>query len=340
MNRALLLLITALFCLSAPASAQTVTFLAGVLKPAVITLPERVTHIYLAVRGHEEISLSESDVIAYKSITQLKQVLESTGRYAIDLAEINTAYDFPANASALTLLDWKEVGRITRRDTSSLLIVLEKYTQLYPESEVPQEQRVWRIYDYTTQKLLDEFSHQNILPQYSNSISPGINAYADRIMMHWEWVERDYYKSGNARMKAASRDLDTNNWKGATAKWQAVARDSVNDPKTAAKACYNMAIYCELEGDIAGALQWIARSKRMGNVLAVYYGRIIHERTGDTLMLKQQLAVNQGQIPLEEPDNAIVSSRTSQSKLPANNYLEKKNPNEEALKRQHIERDK
>lgn len=327
MKTRLLLLFAALLCFAGTASAQMVTFYAGILEPATVTLPERITRIYLASRGGETQLHSPADVNAFKTLSQLKTILESTGRYVIEIAEIDAAYNLSANASAPALLDWKEVGRITNEDTMSLLIVLEKYQEYTSEPGVEMEQRLWRIYDFATQSLRDEFDHQCKSSRYSTAVLPAVSVYADRIMMHWEWVQRDYYKSGNARMKAAWHCLDSSDWNGATAKWKLVARDTLKDPKTAAKACYNMAMYCELEGDIAGAQRWIARSQRHGNVLAVYYGRILRERSGDTSSLNQQLANRQGQIPLDESADFIVSHRSSAGKLSGNsNFLERKPP--------------
>jgi hypothetical protein len=313
-----------------------ITFYAGILKPATVTLPERVTKIYLAVRNPERQLHTEQDVSAFLSIQQLQTLLESTGRYVVEIAEIDTAYNLSRNAPTPSPLNWKEVGRITREDTMSLLIVLERYAELPAEAYT--EQRLWRIYDFATQSLRDEFDQRFSSSSYSTGISPAVEAYAERIMMHWEWVQRDYYKSGNARMKAAWHCLDSSNWDGATAKWKLVARDSLKDPKTAAKACYNMAMYCELDGDIAGAHQWIARSQRLGNVLAVYYGRILRERSGDTAMLAQQLAHRQGQIPLMEMNNTVTHNGATPSKLSTNrNFLDRrKNPSAEKVQNRNM----
>lgn len=319
MKARLLLLCAALLTVTT-ISAQMVTFYAGILQPATVTVPERVQKIYLATRNYEKSLRTESDVIAFSSLTQLKSLLESTGRYTVELTTTDSA--------SSSLLNWNEVGRLTKYDTTALLIVLEKYQRVQTVvGDENYEQRLWRMYDFTTQSLRDEFDHRYDNPPGTTSNSPAVEMYADRIMMHWEWVQRDYYKGGNARMKAAWHCLDSSDWAGAVVKWKLVARDSLKDPKTAAKACYNMALYCELNGDIAGAQQWIARSQRLGNVLAVYYGRIIRERTGDVSMLSQQVAQKQGQIPLEQFENTVVHSRKSPSKLSTNpNFLERKPP--------------
>lgn len=282
-----------------------VTFYAGILKPATVTVPERIQQIYIACRSNEKALNTESDSKARESVIQLKSLLESTGRYVVEVTEIDQA-DHASGSETPAMLNWAEVERITQSDTTTLLIVLEKYLLSGDASGAQQEQRLWRMYDVATHSLRDEFDHTSAMQQNFNSTSPAVEIYADRIMMHWEWVQRDYYKGGSADMRAAWHCLDSSDWAGAAAKWKLVAKDSLKNPKTAAKACYNMALYCELNGDIAGALAWIARSKKLENVLAVYYGRIIREYSGDTVLLTQQLAVNQGQIPLATTSDPVV----------------------------------
>lgn len=332
MNKRLLFFGILLFGFTASLAAQTVTFYGAILKPATVTLPERTQKIYLTSRDNEKHLRTDADVKRLASLTQLKSLLESTGRYTIELAETDAPGTPGTNAPAL--LDWKEAARITRSDTTALLIVLEQYSEYSGESGM-QEKRLWRVYDPATQSLRDEFEQHSMV---ANSVAPAVEAYADRIMMHWEWVQRDYFKNGNARMKEAHHRVDAGNWAGAATLWKGVARDSLKNPKTAAKACYNMAVYCELDGDIAGAQQWIARSQRLGNVMAVYYGRILRERTGDTAQLTQQLAYRHGQIPLQPVEHSFTASRKSPSQLSTNrNFLEKQpNLTAEELERRRM----
>lgn len=331
-----LLLCAALFCISAPASAQMVTFYAGVLKPATVTVPERVQKIYLATRNDEKNLHTESDVIAFSSLTQLKALLESTGRYTVELTELDTAYRLPMHIAPSAPLSWTEVGRVTKYDTTALLIVLEKYQFVQVAAGEQYEQRLWRMYDNTTQSLRDEFDHRYNNPSNVNGISPAVEMYADRIMMHWEWVQRDYYKGGNSQMKAAWHCLDSSDWEGAAAIWKLVALDSLKDAKAAGKACYNMALYCELSGDIPGAQQWLSRSKQLGNAVAPYYARTVRERTGEISLLAQQLAQKQGQIPLEEIKSTSGSQTVSRSK--ATKYPEARTPpaNAEELRKRTL----
>jgi hypothetical protein len=189
---------------------------------------------------------------------------------------------------------------------------------------------VWRIYNVATQTLLDEFVQQVTPAAGTKGNAEAARLYSERILIHWKWVQRDYYKGGNARMKAAWHRVEEGNWAGASAYWKAVAGDSLTNPKTAAKACYNMALYCELENDLPGAYQWIARAQRMGNVLAVYYGKILRAREGEIPLLDQQLAQKQGQIPV--PDimyNVVHHKRPS----PQSGYPNRVETREEARRR-------
>lgn len=336
MKTRLLLLCAAFLCITVTTSAQMVTLSAGILKPATVTLPERVQKIYLALRNDEETLHTQSEVNAFTSLTQLKLLLESTGRYTVELAEIDPAQRSTTDEVPLSPLSWSEVGRVTKYDTTALLIVLEKYQLVQVAAGQLYEQRLWRMYDNTTQSLRDEFDHRYNNPSNTNGISPAVKIYADRIMMHWEWVQRDYYKGGNSQMKAAWHCLDSSDWEGAAVIWQLVANDSLKDAKAAGKACYNMALYCELTGDIPGAQQWLTRSKQLGNAVAPYYARTVRERTGEISLLAQQLAQNQGQIPLEEIKSTSGSQTVSRSK--GTKYPEARTPpaNAEELRKRSL----
>jgi len=338
MKNRLLLVCAALFCITTTSSAQMVTIYAGILKPATVTLPERVQKIYLATRSDEKYLHSQSDVNAFSSLTQLKLLLESTGRYTVEITELDTAFRLPPHALPASPLTWNEIGRVTYYDTSALLIVLEKYQLVEVAPQAPYEQRLWRMYDYAIQGVRDEFDHRYDNPLNTYDISPAVEIYAERIMMHWEWAQRDYYKGGNTQMKAAWHCLDSSDWNGAAAIWKQVAQDSVKDAKAAGKACYNMALYSELVGDITGAQQWISRSKQLGNAVAPYYARTLRERTGETSLLVQQLAQRQGQVPLEQETNTVTQNRQSASKLSTNrNFLERKeDPNAEEIRKRSL----
>ena len=78
--------------------------------------------------------------------------------------------------------------------------------------------------------------------QYSRVITPGT-----------ELVERDYYKDGDIKLVEAHEALQEGNWKTARSKWEYLAYEADND-EIKARACYNMAMFCEKDGRLNQAL--------------------------------------------------------------------------------------
>jgi hypothetical protein len=67
-------------------------------------------------------------------------------------------------------------------------------------------------------------------------------------------VYRDYYVKGSNSFTIGTRMARTGNWKGAEEQW---FRETNNaNPKIAGRACYNMAIISEINGDLDKAMEW------------------------------------------------------------------------------------
>jgi hypothetical protein len=169
----------------------------------------------------------------------------------------------------------------------------------------------WRIYDPSTRTILDEhmitkeiqISERSLNPLAAASALAGRKeaikqvgnqsgqAYACRVVPYWLRVSRYYYVGGNGDFKVAMRMAQTGNWDGAAKIWQ----QQSNNPngKLAGRGCYNMAIICEINGDLDGALQWAQKAYENYNVpLALSYVNILHNRKANDAELKSQNAVS------------------------------------------------
>ena len=112
--------------------------------------------------------------------------------------------------------------------------------------------------------------------------------YAFRISPMWISVSRFYYRKGNADFEAADRRGKTSDWKGAAEIWR--KHINSNDPKLAGNACYNMALACEIEGDLEAAMDWAKKSYvNYGNKKARYYTNILQQRIYDQSRLDEQM---------------------------------------------------
>jgi hypothetical protein len=137
---------------------------------------------------------------------------------------------------------------------------------------------VWRIYDLTRDTLFDEFMQEDTsdwyitgdnammlmhsLPDFLPALrTASYNAgfiYGQRISPYWLEVPRFYYLTGGEGMRKAGRLAAAEDWDEAAEIWKTLAyQDNEN---TAAKACLNMALVCELEDMLIPALDWAIKS--------------------------------------------------------------------------------
>lgn len=82
--------------------------------------------------------------------------------------------------------------------------------------------------------------------------------FGSKIIPTWLTVERLYYKSGNQNMLLAEKYALNNEWLKAAEIWNKQSKNK--NPKMAAKACYNMALACEMEGKLDAAIDWLVQS--------------------------------------------------------------------------------
>ena len=167
----------------------------------------------------------------------------------------------------------------------------------------------WRIYDPSGRNILDEFIITKRLTFSGRGINPlvaaaalidrkeavkevGNNAgqcYASRIIPYWIRVSREYYVRGSDNFTVATRKSRTGNWSGAAELWQ----QETNNPsrKIAGRACYNMAIISEINGDLDKAIQWAQKAyENNNNKLALEYIRLLKNRQYNNSVLQNQQA--------------------------------------------------
>ena len=167
----------------------------------------------------------------------------------------------------------------------------------------------WRIYDLRSKNILDEIAFSRTLTYHGKGINPLLAAnalinrneavkevgniaghdYAFSLIPAWKRVQRDYYVRGNSNFTMAMRKARTGNWTGAAGLWEKETSNS--NGKIAGRACYNMAIISEINGDLDGAIKWAQKSyENYNNHLALRYVTILNNRKLDTEILKDQQA--------------------------------------------------
>lgn len=78
---------------------------------------------------------------------------------------------------------------------------------------------------------------------------------ATRLVPHWSTVQRVYFRSNNQDMKTAGQFLLQNDFTQSAEIWNKKAQSKNAD--LAAKATYNMALACEMDGKFSIAIEWL-----------------------------------------------------------------------------------
>lgn len=136
----------------------------------------------------------------------------------------------------------------------------------------------WRIYDPSSKTILDQFFMKDNIVNSSSGINPAkaaagligrkeavkqvsnqaAHAYVERIYYQRIRVSRQYYTKGSQNLKIGRRRSQVNDWDGAAEMWM---KDTESPKrKVAGRACYNMAISSEINGDLDAAIDWAQKS--------------------------------------------------------------------------------
>lgn len=155
----------------------------------------------------------------------------------------------------------------------------------------------WRIYDPKNKWIRDEFFVRDNMSNTGRGINPVKAAsvllnreqavlqislrtgqfYAGRLLPMNFRVWRDYYNKGSRKLRIGNRRAEVNDWDGAAEMWLEETKSPKR--KVAGRACHNMAIYAEINGDLYGALEWAQKAySDYNNKEARDYARLLKNR--------------------------------------------------------------
>lgn len=213
-------------------------------------------------------------------------------------------------------LSWDTVEKICKENHADVLFSLELFdagsqvglgivTLGQVASMKTQVKTGWRIYDPSTRNILDQYIiYRDLNTQGGNLLATGsaildrkeevIKAghrtgedYATRIIPYSLRVSRYYYVRGNGSFVIAKRMAQAGDWDEAAKLWSQAT--SNNSPKVAGRACYNMAIIDEINGDLNGALQWAKKAYEVYRTpYALSYVNILQQRQSNDALLRSQ----------------------------------------------------
>ncbi|MGE5394464.1 MAG: DUF6340 family protein [Candidatus Saccharibacteria bacterium] len=100
--------------------------------------------------------------------------------------------------------------------------------------------------------------HRNLLKNTAGSLG---ESFANELVPHYQKSTRTYYRSNNPRMLAAEKKLQAEDYIGAAEIYRPLTRNK--NKNIAAKAAYNMALICEIEGNMEATFDWLNQSEAL-----------------------------------------------------------------------------
>lgn len=212
-----------------------------------------------------KVSCIDSEFCLY-SQNEIQQIADSTG------AELLLSFDFFASKDGIFSTDYK----LNKSDSSSTLI--NDFNIYRDATEVVHIFSGWNFYDLKKQKLI--YTHlktdtikwyepaynikmaKRILPSRWDAVLNAADVagtqFVEFLVPHWLEVERMYYNFSQLKLKSTNELIKQNRWMEAAAIYK--KNTKIRNKKVASKCMFNMALVCELNGDIEAALDWVKKS--------------------------------------------------------------------------------
>lgn len=205
--------------------------------------------------------LNESESTSWDELQRL------CGQYAIDALFSLTHFDAETEVS------------LRKTKMEQLNMMREK--ENVPAQEITLEtlvQNSWKIYDPAQGKIVDEYSYDQQLITKAKGIDPIAalraigsrkdsllsagkrvgNSYGERLKPYERQIQRAYFVKGTAKLVEAGEIMALGDVDRATALWRQEVDHS--NKKIKGRACHNIAVGLELEGNLNEAHQWAVKA--------------------------------------------------------------------------------
>ncbi len=191
-------------------------------------------------------------------------------------------------------IDWYK--SIAEKTDADYLILLDMFSCFYsvnsadysPEAKVITS-NIWSVYNSKNQKIIDRFSQIDTLywnqfdetgnykkvniPDKKNAITLAATAIADNYSKHilpsWAKVIRTLMLCDNPDFQKAVKLAQANQWEQAISIWQGFSES--NSKLKRASALYNLAVACEMNGDIDKAIEFTDEAAKVSSGLFLGY---------------------------------------------------------------------
>ncbi len=148
-------------------------------------------------------------------------------------------------------------------------------------SEFYKDTLVWEDAARSTQELFQYFT-----PVKQALAEAGIAAaldFAEKIAPGWREEKRLFYVKGDNNLKSAGTFIDNSQWDQAMALWKETAEEA-GSANLKSKAQLNIAIACEIQGNIDDAISWALKSyETMYRPITYRYLEILEQRKKELL---------------------------------------------------------
>lgn len=260
-----------------------------IMKPAVFTIPDSVHSVGIINRigtGYDSVRFEfiHSGHIISDSITKYSNLtgncIESLAQYLKEKNYFTRVINFNDSLNSLIKpgLPLNSQSDLFRSSNSDMLIVLNDckfdLTSADLESDVfvtlaslnwilsYKGDTLSYLYNQIDTLIYDADPAFNYLRNRSNALESSSNflgqSFGTKVIPDWLKVERLYYRSNNPEMLKAEKLAMNSDWLKAAEIWNKMTKNK--NKNIAAKASFNMALACEMEGKVDAAIDWLVMS--------------------------------------------------------------------------------
>lgn|GEM_PF-708316 len=226
------------------------------------------------------------------AINSLSEKLNTIGRFET-IAVDSTGWVFPADHDLFTQEDVKHIRQLCEENKADAMILLNSanryvlYDMFYSDfggyfgDFSVFMMTKWLFINPFYSKLLDEirmvdtvsfqsgdflfeygFETEDIRNDYMmETFSEIATRYSDRISPHYATTDRIIFTKGNKYLKKGYKEALLGNWDKASEIWDKSLVGQ--EPRNLSKACFNLALASEMNGNLSDALEWANESYRL-----------------------------------------------------------------------------
>lgn len=167
----------------------------------------------------------------------------------------------------------------------------------------------WRIYDPFLEIIVDEFTYNQQIVSTAKGLNPVAalraigsrkdsilskgkltgNSYGERLKPYERQIFRAYFVKGTDKLVQAGKNMASGDLPAATELWKVDAEHS--NAKIKGRACHNLAVGMELEGDLKQALEWASKAnENLNDKNSQKYLTDLESRISQQLIVEAQLS--------------------------------------------------